>query len=605
MVWRFALFTALASCQCTLRLAPSTLPNAGRGVFAGRAAPAGAVLARAVVLPSRRAELSQLSAYVFAGVGEAPSQLLLGAVSLVNHGAPEQVNCELRIHQGFGELRSRRDLAAGEELFISYGASEWFTDRGLALEDAESPRPEDAGVCLSHLAGSPGSMSLTAGFRIAAKEQITTPAFLIAADVADAALLPFALPVGEALLLPSWPGRLEQAEGEANVHLEIRLDGGPLTGQVEAQSLIDSPTMRLDVVMTATREIEEGEKLVAQRCDEGCLFPAAWARNISAARLRAAEGGEAWAQFQLAQRWRQGVPDASAANTSQALAWYRRAAEQRHAPAMLQLGALLHDGSSHADPDPAAAVAWYRRAAELGSATGQFLLGLAYSNGDGVVRNISEASIWLSRAAAQGSSNFAKASKAMYNLAIAYREGLGIAQDAEQSFQWCKKAAQGDHPKAMFNLAVAYGRGDGTPADAAEAARWYREAASRGHVMAQYNLGYAYFVGAGVPQNESASAEWFVRAAEGGSSNGQFMMGVLCSQGRGLSQDLTGAAAWFAKAAEQGHSQAQFNLAAALESGAGIRRNLSAADHWYEQAAARGAKRSWWQRLRRFFHAEL
>lgn len=36
-------------------------------------------------------------------------KLILGAPAQTER----QVNCELRIHQDFGELRSRRDLAAG------------------------------------------------------------------------------------------------------------------------------------------------------------------------------------------------------------------------------------------------------------------------------------------------------------------------------------------------------------------------------------------------------------------------------------------------------------------------------------------------------------
>ena len=42
------------------------------------------------------------------------------------------------------------------------------------------------------------------------------------------------------------------------------------------------------------------------------------------------------AQFQLAQRLRRG-------NDTEALRWFRKAAEQNHTKAMLQLGAMLHD----------------------------------------------------------------------------------------------------------------------------------------------------------------------------------------------------------------------------------------------------------------------
>ena len=56
-------------------------------------------------------------------------------------------------------------------------------------------------------------------------------------------------------------------------------------------------------------------------------------------RNAAAEAGDLWAQFQLAQRCRN-----LRGNLSEAKMWYLEAAKQNHTAAMLQLGALLHDG---------------------------------------------------------------------------------------------------------------------------------------------------------------------------------------------------------------------------------------------------------------------
>lgn len=579
-------------------MAQSTLPNAGSGVFSHQPTQNRSVVLQ---LPARLAELSQLSSYVFGmqSDGEAMSQVMLGVGSLVNHGASnQQVNCDLQLdYQGFGILRARRELTPGEELFISYGTSEWFTDRGLVSQPVQTPVDRQAGGhCLSHLQPDPSSLALLAASHIVAEEHLRTPAFLIASDVAHESMLPYALVVEEVMILPLWPGRLakEDKQHPANVRLEVLADGLPVhLANVKAHDVCDSTGTRIDVVMTALRDISKGERLIAADCAEGCLFPSGWATNLTERRQQAAEAGDVRAQFQLAQRWRQGVPSADMANSTEALTWYLQAAKQNHTQAMLQLGALLHDGDSLHPGNASSAFDWYLAAAQRGSATGQFLVGLAYSNGDGVAKNISKASKWLSLAASQGSSNFAKASKAMYNLAIFYREGLGVARDVEKAFYWCRKAAeQGDHDKAMYNLATAYSRGDGTCIDFEEAANWYQRAADMGHTMAQYNLGYSYLVGQGRQTNAALAAQWFQRAAEGNSSNGQFMMGLLHSQGRGVAADPEMAVQWYRRAAEQDQGQAQYKLAAALEAGHGVPSDQAEADYWYAKAAVHGYKRS-------------
>ena len=54
-------------------------------------------------------------------------------------------------------------------------------------------------------------------------------------------------------------------------------------------------------------------------------------------------------------------------------------------------------------PDDAAqAVAWFRKAAEQGNAKAQFVLGLKYGTGDGVPQDYQQAYAWFSVAAANG-----------------------------------------------------------------------------------------------------------------------------------------------------------------------------------------------------------
>eukprot|EP00439_Symbiodinium_sp_Y106_P014806 s3518_g2.t1 len=595
--------------NCTLWMAPSTLPSAGRGIFAGIDLPAGAAVAasRVAVLPSRIAELTQLATYVFAGPasekrGEAMSRLMVGPASLANHGAGDQVNCDLHVMEegSTAELRTRRHIEAGEELFISYGTEEWFSDRGLSASEVRKGSGEEGGTCVSHVTADPRSSGLVASRRLPAKERLVSSAFILPTAFATALdKIPSAtdLLAGEVSVLPvAFPGRLtaESSTQPANAELQIRVDGRPLTQEpVEAQALADSSRLRLEVLVTISTAIEEGEPIVTKLCDRGCteLFPVAWGTDLHAARLRAADAGDVEAQFQLAQLARLG-PEASENSSSEALLWYRKAAESGHVPAQLRLGALLHDGDRHHAPDPAAAVALYRTAASAGSASAQFLLGLAYSNGDGVEADFSQAAHWFSLAGRQGSQSFAKADKAMYNLAAAYREGRGVPRDAAQAVVWTRRAAELGHTKAMFNLAVALSRGDGSPKNASEAIGWYTRAAEQGHVLAQYNLAYAYYVGTDLAPSHVESARWFRRAAEGGSKEGQFMMSKMCRQGHGMAASEEESVSWLRRAAGQNHGQAQYELAVALETGRGVPQNQTEADFWYRKAESAGVHRT-------------
>ena len=62
--------------------------------------------------------------------------------------------------------------------------------------------------------------------------------------------------------------------------------------------------------------------------------------------------------------------------------------------------------------DPSEAVHWYRRAAQLGSAHAQNNLGTIYATGDGVPINHKEAAEWYRRAAEQNHA------KAQYNMVL-------------------------------------------------------------------------------------------------------------------------------------------------------------------------------------------
>jgi TPR repeat protein len=89
----------------------------------------------------------------------------------------------------------------------------------------------------------------------------------------------------------------------------------------------------------------------------------------------------------------------------------KRLAEQGHATAQFNLGAMYADGLGVPEND-AEAVGWYRLAAEQGLAEAQSNLGTIYDTGDGVPENKAEAVRWYRLAVEQGNA------AAQFNLGV-------------------------------------------------------------------------------------------------------------------------------------------------------------------------------------------
>ena len=143
--------------------------------------------------------------------------------------------------------------------------------------------------------------------------------------------------------------------------------------------------------------------------------------------LKAARGGDPGAQADVAQRFHRG--DGISRDLSEALRWYRRAAEAGDPDGAYGMGVLYAGDPQDAavfrergnrlsrdalamlgidspqpsvtgtGPDPAEAARWFRRAAERGHPMAQYRLGQAYLKGLGVDRDLQQAYLWLGIAA--------------------------------------------------------------------------------------------------------------------------------------------------------------------------------------------------------------
>ena len=85
---------------------------------------------------------------------------------------------------------------------------------------------------------------------------------------------------------------------------------------------------------------------------------------------------------------------------TEAVKWYRKAADQGFVQAQYNLAAM-YDSGQGVPQDYAEAAKWYRKAADRGFAQAQSYLGALYAKGQGVPRDYVEAYKWFDLAAAR------------------------------------------------------------------------------------------------------------------------------------------------------------------------------------------------------------
>src|SRR5579863_133011 len=149
------------------------------------------------------------------------------------------------------------------------------------------------------------------------------------------------------------------------------------------------------------------------------------AAGIAPAVLAKANAGDAASQLLVGLEYQKG--DVVPRDFVQAMAWYRKAADQGNAQAQCSLGMLLAQPNSGVIEDDAQAAAWLRKAADQGFAEAEYQLGQSLSRGKGVPQDDAQAAAWFQKAVAQ------KNADAMVALALLYAGGKGVAKDEKQA----------------------------------------------------------------------------------------------------------------------------------------------------------------------------
>lgn len=168
--------------------------------------------------------------------------------------------------------------------------------------------------------------------------------------------------------------------------------------------------------------------------------------------------------------WNLGLSYERLGRRTEAMRWYRLAANDGLAPAMEQLAWLLGSGRRTAQVE---SVSWLlkletRKALKPASA---YNLALAFEFGRGARKNLGRAMALYRRAARSGDAD------AQVALAYNLLNGIGVRADRKAALRWYRKAADAGHLSAHFSL------GQQLTGDTART--HLRFAARRGHAKAR------------------------------------------------------------------------------------------------------------------------
>lgn len=301
----------------------------------------------------------------------------------------------------------------------------------------------------------------------------------------------------------AWNRQLMEPEAE-----EVTVETNPALPQAEA-----TETMQLAAV-----EVETQTETLATTAEQEMetVTPAGLLDTLQPL----AVAGELNSQYELGNLYYTG--EEVNRDYDAAFLWYRRAALQGHAEAQYSLGTmyLMGEGTRQNDME---AINWYEKAAAQGHAT-------ARHNLENLRRVVPEPESATVKTAESIPAEPVKATatttqssvtniepvtvlttaQSHYERGLAYSHGDGVPRNDTNAFKYFQSAAAAGHAPAQYQLGMAYNNGQGVEKDMQIAIEWYEKSARQGYAMAQRSLCNIYLNGAaGVPPNKALALAWY------------------------------------------------------------------------------------------------
>ena len=312
-----------------------------------------------------------------------------------------------------------------------------------------------------------------------------------------------------------------------------------------------------------------------------------------------------------------GLQAEESGDTGSAIKYYQAAAEAGSTDGLASIG-LLYQYGTGVEQSYEKALAWYQKVIDAEDMDGYWMQGNVYREAEEY-----ETAVKCYEIAAEKGENCRYA--AIYELARAYRYGVGAEENFPLALDYYQRAASNGVVEAMFDLGAMYAGGEGVAQDFDIANYWYEMAAFEGESAKAFGeLGIAYYFGRGDKDVDYDKArEYFERALKEGEEEYLYPLGRIYydeeqydkameyylqaaandneyqslaeddigdmyRNGNGVKRNLKKAIEWYKKGAEHDNANSMCSLGHMYESGEGVEKDSVQAAHWTLLAAKQG-----------------
>lgn len=306
--------------QCSLYLAPSLLgKSAGRGIFAGESISEGntVVLEQSLNVKYSLVSGTQLNNYVYNSEADGFSMVVFGAACIFNHLKEKHlahywddevippISDQLKeAYTNFTKVMyvAEKDIAAGQEILVSYGRDSWFEERNIPFDSSLAREKANelydlvtlkrVGHCLTDLymdtsvipmagKGIFSKLAYKKGDIVSITPVLTLPKHIVENQVPSCVLINYCIGEGgrdsDVVLLPL---TLAAMFNHGGVSANVAMDWYSWSDQesldkalnMTPDTLVSSPFAQLDLAYRATRDIAVGEELLL-------FYGEAWERS--------------------------------------------------------------------------------------------------------------------------------------------------------------------------------------------------------------------------------------------------------------------------------------------------------------------------------------
>lgn len=343
---------------------------------------------------------------------------------------------------------------------------------------------------------------------------------------------------------------------------------------------------------------------------------------------KAAENGDAKAQFELAKRFDTG--DGVEKNLATAFDWFLKAAENENVDAMIEIATRIRMGKG-IQRDYEKSKPWFKKAAEFGNPEAQYqyarFFGFTYDYTEiigekyQIQENAQQYVEWLERAAKQNHAI------AKYSLGMTYM--LGTLEDRiddgskrlliepdidiDRGLLLLRESADAGYWRAQQVMAILYQSGyKKIKSDQGESDKYWQKFVGHTDPKNQRAIGNQYYRHAVNPfdkfdpqhffsdkagksryqgreltcdESNKVAFEWFQKAAAQDDKESKYRLGKMYRDGIGTRKDLKSSTEFFEHAAVMGHQDSMLRFASALLHGDGVVKDYVEAHKWFLRVA--------------------